>query len=267
MPLSRMKKDESAAPERASTVERAFALIEMVVTENRSMSLAEMALRLGLPKATVHRIAIRLEEQGLLVREPVDKQFTIGPRLNALAIDTVAASVRRAPRHAILETLARETGETCNLGMLDSNAVLYLDRVETHWPLRLQLSVGSHVPLHCTAMGKLFLSQMPKRARERLYIVQPLQRFTENTVTDPATLEGDLAEIRRTGVSLNNQEYMVGLVGMAVPIPDPVHKSRFPAAVAIHAPQPRLDVVEMRQHLPALRRAAERMSVELFDVG
>src|SRR3546814_9557462 len=63
--------------------------------------------------------------------------------------------------------------------------------------LRLQLSVGSHVPLHCTAMGKLFLSQMPKRARERLYIVQPLQRFTENTITDPATLEGDLAEIRR----------------------------------------------------------------------
>src|SRR3546814_3491183 len=108
--------------------------------------------------------------QGLLVREPADKQFTIGPRLNALAIGTVAASVRRAPRHAILEALARETGETCNLGMLDGNAVLYLDRVETHWPLRLQLSVGSHVPLHCTAMGKLFLSQMPKRARERPYI-------------------------------------------------------------------------------------------------
>src|SRR3546814_5699701 len=92
--------------------------------------------------------------QGLLVREPADKQFTIGPRLNALAIGTVAASVRRAPRHAILEALARETGETCNLGMLDGNAVLYLDRVETHWPLRLQLSVGSHVPLHCTAMGR-----------------------------------------------------------------------------------------------------------------
>src|SRR3546814_16055307 len=114
MPLSRMKKDESAAPERASTVERAFALIEMVVAENRSMSLAEMALRLGLPKATVHRIAIRLEEQGLLVREPADQQFTHGPRLNALAIGTVAASARPAPRHALLEALAPATSPPRN---------------------------------------------------------------------------------------------------------------------------------------------------------
>jgi DNA-binding IclR family transcriptional regulator len=161
----------------------------------------------------------------------------------------------------VLEALARETGETCNLGMLDGNGVVYLDRVETHWPLRLQLSVGSHVPLHCTAMGKLFLAHMPKRVRENYYAAAPLERFTERTITDPDQMEDEIAAIRGDGVSINNQEYMVGLVGMAVPVRDPVSKSRLTAAVAIHAPEARLNAADIRKFLPALQGAAERLSV------
>ena len=246
--------------ERSSAVQRTFALLEMIVSQTRPMSLAQMADRLDLPKPTVHRLASRLETEGLLAREPSGKQFTIGPRLNTLAIDTLTASAQRAPRHAVLQALAEDTGETCNLGILDGNQVVYLDRVETHWPLRLQLSVGSHVPLHCSAMGKLFLSQMTKRAREKIYAAGPLQRFTEQTLTDPQALEKELQQIRAEGVAVNDQEYMVGLVGLAVPVPDPEREGRFAAALAIHAPQPRLDAEKIRGCVPVLRNAAERLS-------
>jgi len=250
----------SGRGERSSAVQRTFALLEMIVSQTRPMSLAQMADRLDLPKPTVHRLASRLETEGLLAREPSGKQFTIGPRLNTLAIDTLTASAQRAPRHAVLQALAEETGETCNLGILDGNQVVYLDRVETHWPLRLQLSVGSHVPLHCSAMGKLFLSQMTKRAREKIYAAGPLQRFTEQTLTDPEALEGELQQIRAEGVAVNDQEYMIGLVGLAVPVPDPEREGRFAAALAIHAPQPRLDAEKIRGCIPVLRSAAERLS-------
>jgi IclR family transcriptional regulator, acetate operon repressor len=246
--------------DRSSAVQRAFALLEMIVAENRPMSLAQMADTLDLPKPTVHRLAARLEAEGMLAREPSGKQFTIGPRLNALAVGTLTASARRAPRHAVLESVAAETGETCNLGMLDGNAVVYLDRVETHWPLRLQLSVGSHVPLHCTAMGKLFLAHMPKRTRERFYAAGPLRRYTDHTITDPAAMEQALEKIRADGFTVNDQEYMVGLVGLAVPVPDAARKTRFTAALAIHAPEPRLDASAMVKHLPTLQDAAERLS-------
>ena len=259
------KPSANGRSERSSAVQRTFALLEMIVTENRPMSLAQMAERLSLPKPTVHRLASRLEEEGLLAREPSGKQFTIGPRLNTLAIDTLAASAQRAPRHAVLQSLAEETGETCNLGMLDGNRVVYLDRVETHWPLRLQLSVGSHVPLHCSAMGKLFLSQMPKRTRERLYAAGPLQRYTEQTITDTEQLEAALEKIRSEQAAVNDREYMVGLVGLAVPVPDPFRKGRFSAALAIHAPEPRLNATDIRSLLPVMRRAAERLSDALRD--
>jgi DNA-binding IclR family transcriptional regulator len=246
--------------DRGSAVQRAIALLEMIVAENRPMSLAQMAETLALPKPTVHRLAARLEAEGMLAREPAGKQFTIGPRLNALAVGTLTASARRAPRHAVLEGLARQTGETCNLGMLDGNSVVYLDRVETHWPLRLQLSVGSHVPLHCTAMGKLFLAHMPKQTREQVYAAGPLARYTERTITDPAKLEPEVERIRAEGVSVNDQEYMAGLVGMAVPVPDPARRDRFTAALAVHAPEARFGAAQIRTHLPALRDAAARLS-------
>lgn len=248
-----------ARGDRGSAIQRALALLEVVVASDRPLNLAQLAESLALPKATVHRLATRLEEDGMLARDPATRQFTMGPRLNRLAADTLSAAARRAPRHAVLEALARETGETCNLGMLDGNGVVYLDRVETQWPLRLDLSVGSRVPLHCTAMGKLFLAHMPKRSREKLYEAAPLERFTERTIADPQRMEEELATIRRERVSINDQEYMVGLVGMAVPVSDPEDAGRFTAAMAIHAPEPRLDARNIRKYLPALNDAAGRL--------
>lgn len=255
----------SDTPDRTSSVQRAFALIEIIIAEDRPMSLAQMAERLSLPKPSVHRMASRLEADGLLAREPEGKQFTIGPRLSRLAIDTLASAAQRAPRHAVLEALARDTGETCNLGTLEGSRVVYLDRVETHWPLRLQLSVGSHVPLHCTAMGKLFLSRMSKRTRDRLYGAGALESFTDNTITDIAALEEELKTIRDRGAAVNDQEYMVGLVGLAVPVPNPANDGSFAAALAIHAPEPRLDATEILRYEPTLRRAAERLGALMWE--
>lgn len=253
------------AKQRTTAVQRAFALLETLVAQNRPMSLAQMAERLNLPKPTVHRLASRLEADDLLAREPAGRHYTIGPRLSALAIATLQAAMQHAPRHAVLEALAREIGETCNLAVLDGSAIVYLDRVETQWPLRLQLSAGSRVPLHCTASGKLFLSRMPKRARERLYAAAPFERFTDNTVVEPERLERELEAIRASGVALNDQEFMVGLVGIAVPVADPSQPENMAAALAIHAPEARLNATDIQRHLPALRATAARLSATLFE--
>ncbi len=258
---------DASTREKGSQIQRAFALLDIVVAENRPITLAAMAERLELPKPTVHRIAGRLEAEGFLIREPGGRSYGIGPRLNALAADTLTASAQRAPRHAVLEWLAKETGETCNLGVLDGNSVVYLDRVESTWPLRMHFSVGSKVPLHAVAMGKLFMSRMPKRARERLYAAAALERFTEHTITDPSAMENELAAIRREDMATNNQEYMVGLVGLAVPVAEAPGSRQLRAALAIHAPIPRMTVEDCRRHLPAMRDAAARLSAALFDEG
>jgi len=163
------------------------------------------------------------------------------------------ASVRERS-HTILQGLVAEIGETCNLTMLDGPEVVYLDRVESAWPLRVTLHPGSRVPLHCTASGKLLLALLPTPRRKRLLASLTLDRHTENTLTDARKLESELTRIRRAGSSVDDQEFMTGLVCVAAPVALP--SGRVVASVAVHAPVARMPLARALTHLPALKRAA-----------
>jgi DNA-binding IclR family transcriptional regulator len=241
-----------------STLIRGFLIVEKIVQADRPLSSAYLAEELDLPKATVHRIAQQLEEEGLLQREPGGKRFTGGKRLRELAMATLSNAVLGAPRRAILKALSDEVGETCNLTVLDGNEIVYLDRVETNWPYRIHLPVGSHLPLHCTATGKLFLANMKPAARRRMIEGLTLKRHTELTITDAEQLEQQLARIADEGVGYDSGEYLEGMVAIAVPVIGENGQMCF--AIAIHAPSARKSLDELRQYLPTLRRAAARMA-------
>ncbi|MEO6030307.1 MAG: helix-turn-helix domain-containing protein, partial [Burkholderiaceae bacterium] len=133
-----------------SSAERSLRLLALLASEGRALGLAELAARLALPKATAHRICTQLVAAGFLARDVDERSFGVGPALRQLAFDTLNHGTVRGLRHAVLADLVARVGETCNLTTLDGTQVLYLDRVEAQWPLRLTLDVGSHVPLHCT---------------------------------------------------------------------------------------------------------------------
>ena len=87
--------------------------------------------------------------------------------------------------------------------MLDRGRVVYLDRVESHWPLRLHLAPGSQVPIHCTASGKLFLATLPKTRRAALLRATPLDRHAPGTIVDPAALERELDALRKRDLGID----------------------------------------------------------------
>ena len=148
----------------------------------------------------------------------------------------------------------QDLGETVNLTMLDGSAVVYLARVETEWPLRMPLQPGSHVPLHCTASGKLLLALLPAARRRRIVDELALPRFTDHTITDRRALDAELASIRRDDLSTDNEEYLAGLVCVAVPVA--ASDGRNVACVAVHAPVARMPLDRALTHVPALRDAA-----------
>jgi DNA-binding IclR family transcriptional regulator len=241
-----------------STLLRGFTIIEKIVASDRPLSSAYLAEELDLPKPTVHRICQQLEEEGLLQREPGGKRFTGGKRLRKIAMATLSNSVLSAHRSAILQDLSQEVGETCNLTVLDGHEIVYLDRIETNWPYRIHLPVGSHLPLHCTATGKLFLANMKPAARRRMIHSLSLNRHTELTITDPELLEEQLQKIADEGVGYDAGEYLEGMVAIAVPVIGENNQMCF--ALAIHAPSVRKTLDELRQYLPTLRHAAARMA-------
>src|SRR5260370_4319248 len=147
-----------------------------------------------------------LQEADLLQREPLSKRYIVGARTSALAIDVMQHSTLRAQCHAVLQELVDEIGESCNLTMLDGNEVLYIDRVETPLPLRLHLEPGTRVPLHCTASGKIFLSEMSAKQAYRLLGKGPYKRYTDKTITDPDFLEQELRKTKKTQVATHDSE-------------------------------------------------------------
>lgn len=249
--------------DKVSATLRAIGVLESLVAAERPASLAELTAVLRLPKPTLYRMLAMLERARLVAREPGARRYTPGPRLAALGRNVMLNGSLRAARHAILARLVGEIGETCNFTMLDGDAVVYLDRVEAAWPLRMTLSSGSQVPLHCTASGKLLLALLPKAARARIAAQLSLTRYTGTTIIDPQRLAAELVRIRTQKYATDNEEFHAGLVCVAVPVSD--GSKRVCAAIAVHAPVSRMPLARALEHLPALQRAAGEMAATFAD--
>jgi IclR family transcriptional regulator, acetate operon repressor len=148
-----------------------------------------------------------------------------------------------------------ELGESCNLTTLSGNEIVYLDRVETLEPLRFTLQPGSRVPAHCSASGKMIMSQLAPAQRRRLLEAAPLKQYTPNTVTDVDQIEEELKKVRRDGYALDAEEFLPGLVCAAVLVPSTAGISNL--GIAVQAPVMRLTPEKALRLLPALRRAAD----------
>jgi DNA-binding IclR family transcriptional regulator len=168
---------------------RAFRVLEVVGQHPDGCSLAAIVGAFGLPKQKVHRIVGQLQFSGLLMREPGTRKVQLASRVEHFALAALMNGPGRSQRHAILRGLVDAIGETCNLAALAGTEIVYLDRVETTWPLRLMLAPGSHVPLHATSSGKLLLSLLPKPQRDRLVNQLTLRSFTESTIVEPRALK------------------------------------------------------------------------------
>jgi len=234
---------------------RAFRVLEILAAAGQPLSLTDLVDVIELPKQTVHRILAQLMNAWLVTRGAGDKLYECSPRVHTLAVNVLMHTGPAAARHALLEELVKKIGETCNLTMLSGNDVIYVDRVETDWPLRVHLQPGSHVPLHCSASGKLLLSFLPKQQRERMIDSLPLRAYSESTITSPESLREELKQTRKRMLAINDQEHLQGLIAIAVPVM--LDRNRACAAIAVQAPVGRVVLDDLLSFVPDLRHAAE----------
>lgn len=237
---------------------RLFSLLEHIAALDGAFGLQALVEATGWPKPTVHRMLQQLEQGGLVQREGEGRSYATGLRLRRFAQGLLGNSTLHAARHRVLRALVDEIGESCNLTALDGGEVVYLDRVETAAPLRFYLHPGSRVPAHASASGKVFLAQMPAAQRQRLIKAAPLERCTEKTLVSPKALEQELATVLREGHAFDREEFLPGLVCLAVPVPN--GRPRASLCVALQAPVMRLPVAQAVRWLPALQRAAQALS-------
>lgn len=237
---------------------RLFDLLEILVQQARPVTLAQAVIASGWPKPTVHRHLAQLESAGLLAREPDGRRYAIAPRLLHLAEAALAGSAQQSVRHAVLRQLVSDIGESCNFTALSGIDVVYLDRIESAFPLQMHLRPGTHVPVHCSASGKLLLAHMAAAQRHSLLQSLPLTRYTATTLTSHAALEAEFRRIRNAGYAVDAEEFVEGLVCVAVPIFDSAQRHAR-CAVAVQAPVARINLTQLLERLPRLQQAAQAL--------
>ncbi len=248
---------------RIATNMRMLLILEILGRSDRALSPTEINRELGLPKQSIHRLCATLARERFLVYDTDGKRLRPARRLRQMAARLLYASSLSIARHQILEEVAATVGETVNFVVPEEEGMKYLDRVETDWPFRVQLPIGTHVPFHCTASGKTFLASLPAAKRNTLVNSIRLERHTDKTITDRQRLSRELRQIARDGHALDREEFMEGMVAIAVPVNDP--DGRYLASLAFHGPTMRLEEKTLLSQRRYLAGAAQRLARTLVE--
>ena len=257
---------EKTAHATAQTVERAadllFAIADM---EPAGCSAAELAQRLGLPRANVYRLLAALGAKGLVRRLPADRRrYELGLRLLDLG-----EKVRRSLNVGqvalpFMRTLSQTTGESVYLAVRDGGQAVVVERVDSPRNLRLYATIGARMPLHAGAVSKVLLAWAPVEDVEAA-VRAGLRRHTPRTITEPAGLRAHLAQIRRAGYVLSREELDVGATGIGVPVFD--NTGTVVAGLSLSGPSSRFDERALPRLIREVVSTGARISTALGSVA
>lgn len=224
--------------------------------EREPQGVSQLARGLGLPKSSAHRLLAALVRRGLVERDEAGR-YRPGVALAALARGALEREPVVAAARPVLESEADALGETVFLVGLRGGRLLVLDQAEGTGFLRAAPRVGTQVPVHATAVGRLYLAF----AADALgWPEPPLERFTPRTPATAEALAREVARARRQGFAESREEWIPGLSVLAAPL---VSGGRLAAAIAVAAPAQRLEALGRDAVAQRLRAAAERVAARL----
>jgi IclR family pca regulon transcriptional regulator len=220
-------------------------------------TLSEVAAASGLTRAGARRILLTLQTLGYV--ESDGKLFRLTPRILDLGFAYLSSMPIWNRAEPIMETLVQQVQESCSAAVLDASDIVYVLRVPTHKIMRINIGVGSRLPAYCTSLGRVLLAGLPDdEVRQRLE-ASAITANTRHTVTDIDTLLSRIAQARRQGWCLVNQELEEGLISVAAPVRD--RSGRMVAALNISGQANRTSAKVMQETmLPALLDAAQKIS-------
>jgi len=246
--------EDPGAPQGTAAFAKAMHVLDLVAAAPLPMRFTDLQKASGLPRATLHRLLAALLDKEMIAVSPADGSYQPGPHLLELAGRTWERMDLRAAAARAIEQLSQTTQETIHVATLSGDSVVYIDKVECAYSLRLHSAIGKRGPVHCTAVGKVmaaFLDADDQRALVRALV---LTRHTETTLTTPARLTAALASIRAAGIAFDLEEHVVGIHCAAAPIFD--FRARCVGGISLTAPKVRVDLRTLKKYAELVRDAA-----------
>jgi DNA-binding IclR family transcriptional regulator len=240
------------------SVQRAVTILEYLACAETPQGLGELSLGLDMHKSTVHRFLSTLVDAGYVRQDVATGRYALGARAAWLGAKFLESMDIRKVARPILEELAQATRETIHLGIMDRHEVVYVDKVAGPQTVQMRSQVGSRMPAHCTALGKILLADLPEPAWERYVSEVGLTPQTPNTIADPGTFYDHLRQVCCQNYSIDDVENEEGIRCVAAPVRD--HVGRVVAAVSVTGSTLTMTPEKAQAMIPVVQRAALEVS-------
>jgi IclR family transcriptional regulator, pca regulon regulatory protein len=242
---------------------KGLSVIRAFTRERATLSLSEVANLTSMPPATARRCLMTLEELGYVMRN--GRQFLLRPKvleLGAAYIDSMNIDFLTKTH---LEELARNTGDSAALCVLDGTNIVYVARTSIRTLMRLEAHVGSRFPAYATSVGRVLLAgQSPAQLQSYLETAK-FEPLTKYTVTDAEQLRRAIEKCRRNGYSAVKDELDYGVVALAVPVHD--RQGRVVAALNSSSHSARITVARLvEERLEMLRAVSSQITRDLASL-
>lgn len=252
--------DALTDPNFMTSLARGLAVIRAFSDQRRSLTIAQVSHKTGIPRAAVRRCLYTLKQLGYADTD--GSTFSLKPKVLTLGYSYLSSTPLTVSALPFLNNISRALNESCSLAVLDENEVLYVARSATSRIMSVSLNTGSRLPAYCTSLGRAILAHLPPEAIDEYFGGIELKAFTNRTIVSAARLREVLAEVRENGYALVEEELEVGLRSIAVPVRGA--SGTVVAALNVGAQATRVTARQMKsEFLPVLLRGAQEMSVLL----
>lgn len=259
-----MKPDNSSPKSRYNieALTRGLEILSLFSAERSSLSLSQIVELLQLNKSTTYRVLSTLESAGYLEQDKATRYYRPGLKVLQLGFTAIHTLELRQIARPYLERLSQELGETISLATLDGFRTIYVDRIRNQTIVGVVLGVGSSLPAHCTALGKVLLAGLPEDELKQLLSDQELNPYTPKTLTKKKSLLAELQKVRLQGYAISDEELTTGLRAVAAPVRD--LSKRTIAAVNVTGTTLRITQERLKDEIiPALVNNTNQISAAL----
>ncbi|QWF85278.1 IclR family transcriptional regulator [Amycolatopsis sp. CA-230715] len=236
--------EDNQAPPGTQAIGRALSVLKLLADADGELPVARIAASLGLSSGTANRVVRALQAGGLVAHNPRTDSFYLGTGTILLGQSAQRGfGLDRAL--PVLEQLGAETEESVNLTVRDGDESVVMLRVQSTLPLRFEQHTGARFPLYATASGKAILAYSPDAERYLEALPDDLPPLTERTLATPGQLADQLAQVRRRGYSLDEEENVAGVRCVGAPVLDSDQRAQ--AALVLQVPTVRMPPARVRE--------------------
>lgn len=201
-------------------------ILDLLLEKRTPLSLKEISEFSGFPKSTVHATLSTLREYRMVEQED-DGRYALGIHLYELGCAAASTWDISGMVHPYLEKLSEVTGASSFIAVLDKDGGMTFDHSSGAGGLQIVSDLGTRLPLHATAQGKILLSGMEEAELDRYLEGNYLAEFTPHTITDVRKLREEIEKVRRDGYAVEDGEYRIGLRACACGVKDQKGRIRY----------------------------------------